>query len=277
MKRSITVTALFVFLTIMAILFSACASEESERSDKVQLSNIRFSDSELSDAERALLEQVESILKSAQLNVAASDDDILISENTTDQTLDISFYVNLYDADHKIICTESTDLENWKPGEQTEICLWRYNSRSNGVESAEIMAEYTYGNAYYRTDLIPIARNEKGKQTGDRITLKVKGGIPCRVTARNWDSESVYELQSFTYTEETYTPDHYTFTFLLRKVSGDSQSMEGLEYRIVRDDGVVCDTGEIYMYYLSNGETILIQDEYKDLPPGDYSLELLSF
>ncbi len=282
MKRKSIRNLLAVVLVALAILLSACGSkkteenteDESTMNEDVQLSNIRFSDMKLTAEEKKMMQDVQELLQSAEVVWASEqyDNDILKIENTTPYTLDIEFVMNCYSADGELLNWNSVFLEDWKPGERLETGL-SYNS-GEPSERAELMAEYVYEGSYYRTDPLPLEITRAEKEIP--VTLSVKGGLPQKISVHNYSGDSVFELTSFEYVPEEYSDDRYDFVLYFTKSSGKAQGYESMEYRIIRDDGVVANSDSIYFSYIRPGETVRVAENYIDLPPGTYTVEFIS-
>ena len=278
MKRKNIRYLLTAVLCVLALLLSACGSEKTEdeatMNEDVQLSNIRFSDMDLTAEEKKMMQDIQTMLQSSEIIWASEqyERDILKAENTTPYTLNIEFVVNCYNADGEQVNWNSISLEDWAPGERVETGLTYYNGKP--VERAELMAEYVFEGSYYRTDPLPleISRGEKEIPA----TLTVKGGLPQKINVHNYSGDSVYELTSFEYKPEDYSDDRYDCVLYFTKSSGKAQGYESIEYRIIRDDGVVANSDSIYFSYILPGETVRVTENYIDLPPGVYTVEFIS-
>ena len=278
MKRKTIRNFLAAVLCVLALLLSACGGAKTEDeatvNEDVQLSNIRFSDMDLTTEEKKMMQDIQELLQSAEVIWAGEkyDRDILKVENTTPYTLDIEFVVNCYNAENEQVNWNSVSLEDWEPGERIVTGLTYYNDES--VARAEIMAEYVNDGSYYRTDPLPleVSREEKAIP----VNLTVKGGIPQKITVHNYKGDSVYELTSFEYKPYDYSDDKYDCVLYFTKTSGKAQGFEGMEYRIIRDDGVVADSDSVYFSYILPGEIVRVTENYIDLPPGNYTVEFSS-
>ena len=278
MKRKTIRNLLTAVLCVLALLLSACGSEKTEDeatlNEDVQLSNIRFSDMDLTSEEKKMMQDIQELLQSAEYIWTSEQygNDILKIENTTPYTLDIEFVVNCYNADGALVNWNSASVEDWKPEERIVTEVTYYNGVP--VEHAELMAEYVYEGSYYRTNPLPLEINRAEKEVP--VTLSVKGGLPQSISVHNYNGDSVYELTSFDYKAYDYSDDKYDCVLYFTKNSGKAQGYESIEYRIIREDGVVANSDSIYFSYIRPGETVRVTENYIDLPPGVYTVEFTS-
>ena len=265
-------------ICVLALLLTGCGGkteEEATVNEEVQLSNIRFPDMKLTSEEKAMMRKVQEMLDTAELYRTADSygRDTLKLENTTPYTLTADIVVNCFDEDDVLVTWYSLSLAEWKPGEEVETKISGHNSVSDIVNRAEILAEYVDGSAYYRTAFVPIKLTQEKSEIP--VQIEVKGGLPQVITKKSWSGTSVYTVTSFTFTEGG-SDDKYDFVMYLTKQSGKPESWGSIEYRLIRDDGVVAANGTIYLSYIKSGETVRVAEDYVDLSPGTYSLEFIS-
>ncbi len=283
MKNRIHRNALAILLCVLTLLLAACGSENSEENatvnEDVQLSNIRFSDMNLTEEENRMMQDIQTLLQNAKYICTEEryGPDTLKIENTTSYTLDIRFIVNAYDEEGALVEWGSVSVEDWKPGERIASKII-YNTASVNMERVEIMAEYINGSSYYRTEFLPltVTRPEISQDENDKpVTVSVKGGLPQTINIKGWNGVTAYEITSFELQEE-YSDGEYALVLIATKKMGKPNGFESINFRLVREDGVVADSGSFYFSYIKNGDTVRASENYVELAPGNYTIEFSS-
>ncbi len=251
-------------LCMLMLLLPGCGnSEEPTKVENVALSNVKFSDSQMSGDAKKRLSEVEALLKTLSLSKSADMDAILTGVNTLPYDLELQLYLYEYDTGEALIGSRGTASLFWECNQQ--INLTEYLSYSS-TGSLKISARYAFDGTYYQTDLFPV--NLEG--AASHSTEIHSESLPYTFTVYpEWGEAFKYTLMEIT------PPTGYSSYWYLcmRKDAGKDNASDSINYRILDEDGHVWSSGTLSAC-MKVGETALIELYAYDLAPGSYYLEL---
>lgn len=258
---------LFIVLLAMLITMSACGGQETIVSNEdVLFSNLKSPTDEMTQEERDTLDAVTRIISTATIDRT---EDRLKLENTTDLTLDIDFTVVGYDENDTMTEQRLLSVDSFAPGDK--VALTVYFSSNPNIERADIGALYSWGESFFTTDYIPCeVRHEIDVQ------LTAAGELPLRVIIEDYNGISTFILHDVQLETNLGSSGVYNLKLTMEKESGEQQRYESVNYRILSEDGSVCDSGTVGMHGLKKGEMFYAYIDYVELLSGVYTLELYS-
>ena len=265
-----------LLLSTMLFLLAGCGGStvqtDSEETvmDSVSFSNTKFSDSELSEQEKQMMTDVEKML--ADIRVFPTGDSYyleMFAENTTSYDLRISFYLQALNSDGIICGSSSFFLDEWKSGSKLDRRM--DVSADYEISDVRISADYVNASSWYHTDLIRPVFEKQSEENGS-VHIQLKQELPYTFSVKNYSATQRFTLTDFSVKSKS---GYYSINMMIRKDSAFSDEYTLMEYRLVRDNGVVATDGSVSISYLEPGETMLVTDNYIELDPGDYYFEIL--
>ncbi len=281
MKNKRIIVRLFTILCALMML-TGCGStvkeaaegteEGAEEKESVMFSNIKMPDSSLSDEEREMLKAVQKMLEEAE--VTRGNDSYYVNlqvKNTTPYDLRLTFYLMGLDDDGAIRSCDSFYLDEWKSGARLAADMSIGGNVS--VTQSRIVIEYIDGSYLYRTE--PVILPLQSSVDADLpVEIRLQKELPYQFSVTGYSDTQKFSLLDFAYEAES-TENKYTLKMRIRKDSALSGTYTSMEYRLVREDGVVVTDESVDISYLDRDEIMLVVDEYVELLPGSYTLEIL--
>lgn len=278
MKRARKHAAPLLFILLFAVLLGCGVRGQAAADDgdqgEIMLSNLKTAGSELSPDEKKMLEEARSILESATVLQSAGSQERIQAVNTTEHTLrSVEIYAEFYDSEGALVKELGFDIEDWAPGEVIDAEM---SSHGMGYyaryQTAKLQIQYEENMVFYRTPQVEVKTAEDSSK--DRVQLTLKGGVPQKITAKDWSGKAEYEITEFSFGPVGLnSSDYYEFSLMMKKLSGNITANPGPAYRIIRDDGTVFLSRSMYdLRYLETGESMKITEDYIELPEGNYQL-----
>lgn len=266
MKRKlILLTAVLLAILLLSACSSSDGGEVTGEEEMIELSNTRFFYMELSDEERNQMNLVEDILRNASYRENSKE---LLAKNDSGLILqDVELYLLYYDSAGVIRNRETVYLGDWLPDTRLEIVVTP-NTMPH-YDRIEIFACYYSSTVYYRTEMIPLNLAEPESEA--LPILHFDYDLP--LTLRYTNSSETFVVKDFRFLPSV---SESSFEITLSKESGPVSRWTYFSWRIMRDGDTVMESGYESHPYMHTGETIQIHISPFDLPPGEYTFEILN-
>ena len=256
---------LLLLILCLSVLFAAGCRNQSEvrnADETIRLSNILFEGMDMNTEQEKALQTA----KALNAGVAFDEENYLLTAvNTSDQPVNIEFYLVMYNEQGDITGSYWKWMDEWRVGQEVSLLI------DNAVKAAriELASEIECGDTYVRTGFSEL--NTSSQEQAVRVSFANKLPATIRI------DDTVYTFSDFAFYPSgsySYGQMNYTCEFKLTKVSGPDDSTLDFSFRFVGEDGIVYENESCRGGYMEEGETLLVRSVYIQLPEGNYKMEV---
>ncbi len=267
MRNSIWRAALLSASFLLCLFLPGCGSRSpailEETTEEVQLSNLKTPDSLLSGEEKAVLNDVQQILKSAVFDRYGN---TLTVENATKKELTLTIHLSFFDENGVCRADANTVLAAWQPGERACVSIGSKNGYFSYLPDLSVQAigEFPYEGTTLMTDPQPIVVTER--LGNENINIQPEKELPFILTASD---KTQYRVEEATVFLETVV-------LKITKIGGRQETGHAFSVRIMDKDGLVVFSDTFSDYYLKPGETEFMYSiaHNTEFPRGNYTLSI---
>ncbi len=249
---------------------------------------VPLEDESVSTQERQMVNEIVTFLQESWLvcteQVSYRERYEMILRNATEYDVEkATFYIRFLSADGVDVCEAQDSISKWSSGDAF-VAHFADNTINyhDSAETAELHMRLWSGEKWIDTDYVPVLLDRPspdGSQTENRgapaaVFVKVSNKLPQTFT----DHSYYQQEDKISITEVSKSPDSSSaYVISGTYVSGTAPCyFLDVDYKLTDKNGVVYDSGSIYIDYLYPGdrfeEKIWLSS---DLPPGEYLLTFI--
>lgn len=271
--KFVAISACLVAVAAVAalLLFKPSTEVEVLKADNSVIPAYTLAD-DITSEDRETIKQLEAILDAAELSTDNFNDVLSVSNNSGRSFERVYFTVRCKSADGAIVANGGNSINDWADGESGKVELYLNTTSREGL-SYYARAEALCGDRLLQTDFMPIE-----SELRPAVSVELVNRLPETFESSNYSGYQKYEITACEFDIKGGSGTYYGDATLSGTVLRGNASSGYISYRITDAEGVVYDSGEVFISDLKEGDRFANLTVYiTSLKEGEYFLELFEF